>query len=124
MNTPAANAPDDSLYESIRGILSAARANTYKAINFSMVQSYWHIGRLITEDELQRKRAEYGKAVLKTLATRLTAEFGKGFDESNLRYMCLFYKAFPIYDALRPELSWTHYRLLLRVEKAEARVHP
>lgn len=52
---------------------------------------------------------------------RLTEEFGKGFDESNLRYMCLFYKAFPIYDTLRHELSWSHYRKLISVEDEKAR---
>jgi predicted nuclease of restriction endonuclease-like (RecB) superfamily len=55
------------------------------------------------------------------LAKVLTVRFGKGFDASNLRYMRLFYQAFPICDALRHELSWTHYRTLLRVEKENAR---
>ncbi|MBQ7448298.1 MAG: DUF1016 family protein, partial [Paludibacteraceae bacterium] len=83
--------------------------------------AYWQIGKVITEDELQHKRAEYGKSVLRNLAMRLTEEFGKGFDESNLRYMCLFYKAFPIYDTLRHELSWSHYRKLISVEDEKAR---
>ncbi len=59
--------------------------------------------------------------MLATLADALTHEFGKGFDASNLRYMRLFYLNFPICDALRHELSWTHYRLLLRVDSPEAR---
>ncbi|MBC8997494.1 hypothetical protein IAI51_13240 [Pseudomonas sp. N40(2020)] len=63
----------------------------------------------------------YGKQLLPTLAKELTAHFGKGFDASNLRYMRLFYQAFPIRDALRLELSWTHYRRLLRVENDKAR---
>nr|WP_245632562.1 PDDEXK nuclease domain-containing protein [Edaphobacter aggregans] len=57
-----------------------------------------------------------------TLASSLASEFGRGFDVSNLRYMRLFYKAFPIRDALRHELSWTHYRTLLRVEGEPARL--
>ena len=110
------------LYGAIRQVLETARRSAYKAVNFAMVQAYWQIGRLIVEDEQNGEaRAEYGKKVLEELARRLTAEFGKGFDASNLRYMSLFYQAFPICDALRHELSWTHYRLLLRVEKAEAR---
>jgi hypothetical protein len=56
------------------------------------------------------------------LAEQLTTEFGKGFDASNLRYMRLFYQAFPNCDALRHELSWTHYRLLTRVEKEAGRL--
>lgn len=78
-----------------------------------MVTAYWEIGRLITEDELKWERAEYGKQVLKKLSQKLTAEFGKGFDESNLRYMRLFFKTFPICDTLRHELSWSHYRRLI-----------
>ena len=110
------------LYGAIRQVLETARRSAYKAVNFAMVQAYWQIDRLIVEDEQNGEaRAEYGKKVLEELARRLTAEFGKGFDASNLRYMRLFYQAFPICDALRHELSWTHYRLLLRVEKAEAR---
>ena len=110
------------LYDSIRQVLESARQSAYKAVNFAMVQAYWQIGRLIVEDEQKGAvRAEYGKKILDELAKRLTAEFGKGFDASNLRYMRLFYEAFPNCDALRHELSWTHYRLLLRVENPAAR---
>jgi predicted nuclease of restriction endonuclease-like (RecB) superfamily len=66
-------------------------------------------------------RAEYGARLLQTLASSLAAEFGRGFDASNLRHMRVFYQAFPIRDALRPELSWTHYRMLLRVDSDSAR---
>ena len=61
-------------------------------------------------------KAEYGKAILKNLATQLTLEFGKGFDDSNLRNMRAFYKAFPIRDTLRHELTWSHYRQLSRLD--------
>ena len=57
-------------------------------------------------------RAEYGSALLKNLSIRLAAELGTGFDEHELRRMRQFYVSFPIRDALRPELAWTHYRLL------------
>ena len=110
------------LYGAIRQVLESARQSAYKAVNFAMVQAYWQIGRLIVEDEQKGAvRAEYGKKILDELDKRLTAEFGKGFDASNLRYMRLFYEAFPNCDALRHELSWTHYRLLLRVEHPAAR---
>lgn len=110
-----------NLYHEVQKILQLARQTAYKAVNYAMVSAYWQIGKVITEDELQHKRAEYGKSVLRNLAMRLTEEFGKGFDESNLRYMCLFYKAFPIYDTLRHELSWSHYRKLISVEDEKAR---
>ena len=63
-----------------------------------------------------KERAGYGKRVLERLAERLQAEFGKGFDQSNLRNMRAFFVIYPIRDALRHELSWTHYRFLLRVD--------
>ena len=73
------------------------------------------------EEQIGKTRAEYGKHLLKNLAARLTVDFGKSFDESNLRNMRKFYLIFPKRDALRPELSWTHYRLLMRIENDDAR---
>ena len=71
----------NNLYGAIRQVLETARQSAYKAVNFAMVQAYWQIGRLIVEDEQNgENRAEYGKKVLDSLAERLTADFGKGFD--------------------------------------------
>ena len=107
----------DHLCSEIAGLIRDARQTVRRAVNSAMVETYWQVGRVIVEDEQQGKaKAEYGKAVLKSLSVRLTAEFGRGFDASNLRYMRLFYQAFPIRDAVRHELSWTHYRHLLRVD--------
>lgn len=87
-----------------------------------MVYAYWHIGRIIVEHEQNGSlRAEYGKEVLKNLSDRLTEEFGKGFDVRNLRNMRAFFLTFPKWNAVRSELTWTHYRLLLRVEDEAAR---
>jgi predicted nuclease of restriction endonuclease-like (RecB) superfamily len=112
----------DAVYRNIAEILEQARATAYRAVNQAMVQAYWEIGRVIVEEEQKgRKRAGYGEALLAELARRLTRDFGRGFDERNLRYIRQFYLSFPIRNALRSELSWTHYRLLLRLEKEEAR---
>lgn len=87
-----------------------------------MVASYWEIGRLIVEHEQQGKaRAAYGMRQLGEISSRLTALFGKGFTERNLRAMRQFYDIFPIRHAVRAELGWTHYRALLRVENPVAR---
>ena len=118
---PSSHEPND-LYAKVAGLISSARQQVRSAVNQAMVMTYWQIGQLIVEDEQSGKaRAEYGKTVLKKMSDRLTQQFGKGFDISNLRYMRRFYLAFPIRDALRPDLSWTHYRLLLRVESEVAR---
>ena len=88
----------------------------------AQVQTYWGIGRHIVEFEQGgQNRATYGKQLISRLAESLTHEFGKGFDASNLRYMRLFYQTFSNCDALRHELSWTHYRLLIRVDSPKAR---
>jgi predicted nuclease of restriction endonuclease-like (RecB) superfamily len=146
----------DSLYREIREVLESARLSAYRAVNLTMIHSYYRVGFLIVEHEQEgRERAEYGTALLQALSERLTGEFGKGFDVTNLRKMRQFYLVFSKRDAarlkfgeikrdamrpestdtekhpflhgqlmngsLRQELSWTHYRLLLRVENDQAR---
>ena len=106
----------------IENIIRESRKSAYRAVNFTMVIAYWNIGKLIVEDELHRGRADYGKKILNNISKRLTKEFGKGFDERELRKMCQFYKCFQIRDSLRPELSWTHYRRLISVENQDARL--
>lgn len=114
--------PSPNLHQAIRSLLLTARAQVRQTINTAMVQTYWHIGRMNVEDEQGgQKRATYGKQVLRELARRLSEEFGVGFDVSNLRNMRQFFHAFPIRDALRLELSWTHYRSLIRIDNPQAR---
>jgi predicted nuclease of restriction endonuclease-like (RecB) superfamily len=111
-----------SLLAALRELIAQGRQRALRAVDTVQVQTCWEIGRHIVEFEQGGEhRAAYGKKLLSSLAENLTREFGKGFDASNLRYMRLFYQAFPMCDALRHELSWTHYRTLLRVESAEAR---
>jgi len=87
-----------------------------------MVHAYWNVGRTIVEEEQQgKKKADYGVKLIGELSVRLSKDFGKGFDERNLFYMRQFYLCFPKLNALRSELSWTHYRLLMRVENENAR---
>lgn len=103
-------------------LIRQARERALRAVDTIQVQTCWELGRHIVEFEQGgAARAAYGKRLLSELAKALTAEFGKGFDASNLRYMRLFYQAFPKCDALRHELSWTHYRTLLRVDSETAR---
>ena len=110
------------VYERIRDILTESRADAWQAVNAAMITAYWEVGRVLVEEEQQGKtRADYGKHLVATLSERLSGEFGKGFDRSNLWNMRAFYLAFPILDAVRRELSWTHYRLLLRVTDPQAR---
>jgi len=110
------------LFLLIKDIVIQARQRVYRMANSSLLETYWQIGELIVNEEQGgNPKATYGSGTLKTLAEQLTIEFGKGFDESNLRNMRMFYNAFPIRDALRHELSWTHYRLISRMDSDEKR---
>jgi hypothetical protein len=101
----------------IRQIIDQARSQVQQTINTEMVQAYWHIGRLIVEEEQHgQARAQYGVGLLRQLSQSLTAEYGKGFDASNLRNMRGFYLAFPNRDTLCHKLSWSHYRTLILIE--------
>lgn len=125
----------DEFYQAVSEVLRSARSNAYRAINFAMVESYWHVGRIIVEEEQQGKeRAEYGQILIKNLSLKLTSEFGAGFSEQSLRNFRQFYLSFPIRStlrsesavpsipaALRRELTWSHYKCIMRVEKSEAR---
>ena len=109
-------------YQSVATILRTTRANAYRAVNFAMVEAYWNIGRMIIEEEQKgQERAEYGKSLIHNLSVCLTQEFGKGFSGQSLWNMRQFYQCFPILSALRRELTWTHYKALIRVENEAAR---
>ncbi len=111
-----------TLIENIRNLLKESRNKLQHTVNTAIVETYWNIGRLIIEEEQQGKnRAEYGKKQLEILSEKLTDEFGKGFDVRNLRYMRTFYSTYPIRNAVRSELSWTHYRRLIRIEDVNTR---
>ncbi|MDD3926954.1 MAG: PDDEXK nuclease domain-containing protein [bacterium] len=112
----------EGLLDQLRTLIQDARQQVLRVVDVVQVRTCWEIGRHIVEFEQGgTDRAQYGVKLIPGLAERLTAEFGKGFDASNLRYMRLFYQAFPNCDALRHELSWTHYRTLSRVDNPRAR---
>ena len=110
-----------SFYNEIKEILLSARNKVYQTANFAMVEAYWNIGKSIIEEQGGNEKAEYGTGLLKELSKQMTQDFGKGFTVANLKNMRQFYLTFPNGYALRSELSWTHYRLLMRVENENAR---
>jgi len=136
---------EKSFFSEIKSILDAARNKAYSAINFAMIEAYWNVGRRIVEEEQNGKQhADYGTFLIKELSVQLSNEFGKGFSETNLRNFRQFYLIFPdntaihyavrsklqsadnqtkpsIPATLRRELTWTHYRLIMRVENPNAR---
>ena len=112
---------NQNFYEGIKNILTTARNKVYQTANFAMVEAYWNIGKSIIEEQGGNEKAEYGTGLLKELSKQMTQDFGKGFTVANLKNMRQFYLTFPNGYSLRSELSWTHYRLLMRVENENAR---
>jgi predicted nuclease of restriction endonuclease-like (RecB) superfamily len=110
-----------TLYEQITEIVQTARKHAYLTVNKVMLDAYWNIGRKIVEEEQNGfEKAIYGDKLIKNLSKELTAEFGEGFNNTNLKYMRQFFITFPIGHALRDQLSWTHYRHLLKVKNRNA----
>lgn len=127
MTDPKSHFPNNSaplpLLDALRGLIVQARQQVLRQVDVVQVQTCWQIGRHIVEFEQGgQARAAYGKRLLPQLGQALVQEFGKGFDERNLRHMRAFFQCFPIWNAVRSELSWTHYRVLARVESEEARL--
>ena len=112
---------EQKFYDEIKNILITARNKVYQTANFAMVEAYWNIGKSIIEEQGGNEKAEYGTGLLKELSKQMTQDFGKGFTVANLKNMRQFYLTFPNGYALRSELSWTHYRLLICVENDKAR---
>lgn len=118
---PSEDLQSKDAYLSIRGYVINAQRQVYSAVNAAMVLAYWNIGKKLFETCGNSDRAAYGKQVLQFISEQLTAEFGKGYTVRNLRNMRQFYLSFPKRHTLCAELSWSHYRLLMRVEDENAR---
>ena len=108
---------NDHLFKRILEILEHARHKVYRTANTEMLRAYWNVGReIVVEEQKGQDRAKYGRGLIKDLSIRLTKEYGRGFTETNLKYMRQFYLTFEKRHALSDELSWTHYGLLVKGE--------
>lgn len=116
-----ASAKPLSLLDDLRVLIEQTRTRVAQTVNSELVLLYWQIGARIRADVLQNERAEYGKEIVPTLAAKLTAEFGKGFDRANLFNMLRFAEVYPereIIYALSRQLTWTHFRRLIYLDDA------
>jgi hypothetical protein len=117
--------PATSLIQDVVQIVQLARQKAYSAVNSEMVIAYWQMGRRIVQEEQNgEQKAAYGEAILKTLSIALTAELGKGFSYANIRNFRQFYLTYPdeaICYTVCSKLSWSHNRLIMRVESSEAK---
>ncbi len=114
-------ADTEQTYTIIRNSVISAQSRIYTAVNSAMVQAYWEIGEQIYLACGENDRAEYGKGLLQFLSDKLTEEFGKGYTVRNLRNMRQFYMAYPKRHTLCTELSWSHYRILMRINDERRR---
>ena len=112
---------NEALVNEIASIITNARNNVAKQVNNELLNAYWNIGRVIVEDELKNNRGEYGKKQLLAISKNLTNKFGKGFSQSNLYNMKMFYTKYPIFQSVTGKLSWTHYCELLYISDDDKR---
>lgn len=106
----------ESLFHQIKCVLDEARMHIAHTVNTTMVHAFWKVGKYIVEYEQQgNQRAEYGKSIIPNLSKRLTAEYGSGFNATNLKMMRQFYLIFQNGHTVCDKLSWSHYRLLIRI---------
>ena len=110
------------IYGEIRQSIIHVQHKVQQTVNAGMVQIYWEVGQQL-DKACDGKQAEYGKGVLQQVSEKLTAEFGKAYSIRNLQMMRQFYLAFPNANTLCSHLSWSHYRLLMRVNNIEARTY-
>lgn len=113
-------APLGRLLEDIRTLIEGTRRQTVTAINSGLTQLYWRIGQRIRVEVLAGERAAYGKHIVMTLSGQLTRDYGRSFSDKNLRHMVRFAEVFPdeqIVYALSRQLTWTHFRALLYLER-------
>ena len=105
-----------NIIEDARTIINSARSSAVRSVDFCRVQMYWNLGKRIFEEEQQGKeRAEYGTYLIKNLAGTLESEYGSGFGVRQLEQSRQFYRIYPIANALRSQLNWTQYRLLIQI---------
>ena len=111
-----------NIIDDARTIIDSARSSTVRSVDFCRVQMYWNLGKRIFEEEQQGKaRADYGTYLIKNLAGTLESEYGSGFGVRQLEQSRQFYRIYPIANALRSQLNWTQYRLLIQISDPSKR---
>jgi len=110
-----------TIYEDIKSRITQARARIYKRIDNELLETYWYVGKIVSELVEKDSRAEYGKAIIDSLSSKLTRDFGEGFTPTSIRRIKRFYDYYPIWATLSPELSWSHYRELIKIPRQEER---
>lgn len=113
---------NNNFVEEIKIIIGQARAKAVRSVEFHRVEMYWKLGERIFEEEQQgQDRADYGSYLIRSLSEQLLPEFGSGFSYRQLNFYRQFYRTYPIVNALRSQLNWMQYRMLIQIEDASKR---
>lgn len=111
---------NQSVIPDIKAIITASKDKAIRAVDNERTLMYWHIGQRIFEEEQDGKdRADYGEYLTKYISQQLEPEFGSGFSKRQIELFRQFYRSFPIANALRSQLSWTHYKLIIRLDSQD-----
>jgi len=110
-------ATNTAFYNDMRDIILNARSNAVRSVEFTRMMMYWHLGeRIFIEEQRGQDRAEYGEYLIKNLSKELENEFGSGFSMRQLERARKFYRVYPNVKAVRSQLNWSQYRLLIAIE--------
>jgi len=121
MNNPIQNISGAFLHE-IKTIIGQSRTNAVRSVEFYRVEMYWKLGERIFEEEQQGKeRADYGSYLIQNLSKELEPEFGSGFSYRQLNWCRQFYHNYSIASAVRTQLNWSQYKMLISIEDASKR---
>lgn len=114
--------PQTTLTKDIKELINSSRSRAINAVDFERVHLYWNIGqRIFVEEQEGKQRADYGKELIKNLSKELEPTFGSGYSIRQLELMRQFYRTFPITNALRSQLNWSQYKLLIRIDDSDKR---
>jgi hypothetical protein len=112
-------AADKALIRDVRRMIEEVRTKVASTVNAALTMLYWRVGKRIDQEILKGDRAEYGEQIVHALSAQLQREYGHGFTKRNLFNMIRFAHVFPdeeIVTALRAQLSWTHFRILIAID--------
>jgi len=110
-------------YSEVRTLIEQSRKEIFESVNSAIIQTYWQLGkRIFEEEQKERDHPDFGATLIETLKGQLNRDFGNGFDWSNLVKIRHFYTTFPNINALRSQLSWSHYQLIINIEDERARI--
>ncbi len=116
------NIVSNSFISEIKSIIQEAKSNAVRSVEFFRVQMYWKLGeRIFIEEQQEKDRADYGSYLIRGLAEQIEPEFGSGFSYRQLNFCRQFYRTYPIVNALRSQLNWTQYRMLLQIDDHDKR---